>query len=239
MPLCSQLHCCASTAVLPVIVDVAARQCLRLTSAASRPRRRREMEAGQAADHLPQPLFGKRALQVVGAQARFDVRDRDRGCRSAASAPRNALSVSPCTTTADHGCRVITASSCWRQPTLNSDSVVPCALQRDVRHDVEAGQDLLRHLAVLTGVQPLHAASMRRPQRVIDRRELDDFRPRSRHEQDLFHSTRFSSRSRQTPSETRDASHVVRRIVNGYKSDARRSRGAIRCGDWSCRISVS
>ena len=47
------------------------------TSAACARARRREVKARQAADHLPEAFFGKRPLEVVGAQARFDVGDRN------------------------------------------------------------------------------------------------------------------------------------------------------------------
>jgi hypothetical protein len=96
--------------------------------------------------------------------------------------------VSPWTIAADQRCCVKTCFELLAaaDAELGDGAAVP--LQRDVRRDLEAGEDLIGHLAVLAGVQPLHGQVTVGTHGVIERRELDDLRTGAGYEQNVFHS---------------------------------------------------
>jgi hypothetical protein len=152
----------------------------------ARPRCRREMEASESADHLPQTLFGERPLEVIRAKSRFYVRDGNPVVESSQRPEECTFRVAlhhdrrPWLLRHD-GFELPSASAAE----LGQRRSLP--VQCDVRHDVEARQDLLCHIAVLAGVEPLHPRPRRRSQRVVDRSELDDFRPGARDEKDVLH----------------------------------------------------
>jgi hypothetical protein len=144
------------------------------------------MEARETPDHLPQRLLRKRTFQVVGPQARLHVRDRhvvvERGDRSLECAFGVALydRRGPAATR-QYLLELLAA------PDAELGERAPVSLQDDVGRDLEAVENLLRHLAVLAGVQPLHVGGPLGAHRVIERCQLYDLWPCPGNEEDMFH----------------------------------------------------
>jgi hypothetical protein len=144
------------------------------------------VEARDPGDHLPQGFFRKRLFQVVGAEPCFHVSHGDLVVKTGQRSLKRALRVA----LHDH-------DRPWLLPhdrlellaATDAEVTQRCAAARqgNIGDDIEARENLPRHLVMLAGMQPLDTDVVRATERVIQRRQLDDFRPRAGDEQDVSH----------------------------------------------------
>src|SRR5450830_523301 len=148
--------------------------------------RRRKVKPCEAADHLAQSLLGEWTVKVVSAKSRLNVRQRYTVVERCERAKKSAFGVAlhndqgP-VLLGHHGVKLLPAASAELQ-----QAAAP-TLECDVRHHVETGQDLTRHFFMLTGVQPLHTSPPGITERVVERRQLDDFRTCARDKENVMH----------------------------------------------------
>ena len=177
-------------------------------------RRRGEMAASQAADQRAVHLLGKGAVPVVGAQARLDVTEAhlavERRQRAREHGRRIALRQNEI-----GRCRGQHPIERRQQPRgqLRQGLVVRHHIEVDVRPDVEIGEDLVEHFAMLRGGGDGDRKAGRvRSERRHHRRHLDRLGPGADHAQDVAakpHSSSGTVAAMRLPSAARRPGHQV------------------------------
>ena len=134
-----------------------------------------EVIARDAADHLAQTFFREGAAQIMGSQTGLHMGQRHAVVKRSQRALKRAFCIA-----LYHHQRIFLAPHDVFQlqaaPCAEVQQAGACTCQRHIWHHIKTCQNLLRHLVMLSGVQPLHACPTNSAQCVVHRGQFDDFR---------------------------------------------------------------